>query len=140
MRSTRRFRALSAVAVAVAAVTAAAGCSSSGSSAAAKPELTDVTVASIPAVDLAGLYIAQDQGLVAQQGLHVTIKTISSSAVVIANQLAGKVDISAGAYVGYISAQAAGDKFSILAMADILQPDVRAVVTAAGSAVTKLNR
>jgi NitT/TauT family transport system substrate-binding protein len=125
---------------AVAAVTAAvAGCASSGSSAApAKPEVTDVTVAAIPAVDLAGLYIAQSDGLFAQQGLHVTIKTISSSQAVIASQLAGKVDISAGAYVGYISAQAAGDKFSILAMADILQPDVRAVVTAAGSPVTGL--
>jgi NitT/TauT family transport system substrate-binding protein len=136
MRSTRRIRMLSAVAAVTAAV---AGCASSGSSAApAKPEVTDVTVAAIPAVDLAGLYIAQSDGLFAQQGLHVTIKTISSSQAVIASQLAGKVDISAGAYVGYISAQAAGDKFSILAMADILQPNVRAVVTAAGSPVTSL--
>jgi NitT/TauT family transport system substrate-binding protein len=136
MNASRSFRILSAIAVVMAAI---AGCASTGSSAGpADPEETDITVSAIPAVDLAGLYIAQSDNLFAQQGLHVTIKPISSSAVVIASQLAGKVDISAGAYVGYISAQAAGAKFRILAMADILQPDVRAVVTTGNSPVTGL--
>ena len=36
------------------------------------PELTDITVAALPTADLAGLYIAQDQGLFARQGLHAT--------------------------------------------------------------------
>ncbi len=62
----------------------AAGCSSRGgdapaSAAAPAPEEANITVAAIPAVDLAGLYIAQDRGLFARQGLHVTIEPIPSS-------------------------------------------------------------
>ena len=89
-----------------------AGCSAADGAtpAAAVPpsEESDITVAAIPAVDLAGLYIAQDRGLFARQGLHVRIEPIPSAQSVIADQLRGKVDISAGSYVAYIAAQAAG--------------------------------
>ena len=71
------------------------GCSSNNG-AADDSALTqqNITVAASPAVDLAGLYIAQDDGLLARQGLHVTIEQIPSSQVVGA-QLKGQVDISA---------------------------------------------
>jgi ABC-type nitrate/sulfonate/bicarbonate transport system substrate-binding protein len=104
----------------------AAGCSSksgsTGGSAALtaavpKPEQPDITVAAIPAVDLAGLYIAQDRGLFARPGLHVTIVPVPSAQSVITGQLAGTIDISAGSYVAYIAAQAAGARFRILAEA-----------------------
>ena len=137
MKATQILRTLSLIAAASAVV---AGCSSaSGSTAAPDAQtLTNVTVEAIPAVDLAGMYIAQTDGFFTQEGLRVTIKPISSSSVVIASQLAGQVDISAGAYVGYISAEAAGAKFRILAEADMLQPNVRAVVSANNSPITNL--
>jgi NitT/TauT family transport system substrate-binding protein len=121
----------------------AAGCSIAGSHtastlAAAKPEEADVTVAAIPAVDLAGLYIAQDEGLFGEQGLHVTIEKIASSQAIIAGQLKGQVDITAGSYVAYISAQAAGARFRILAEASILGPGARALVTTADSPITSV--
>jgi NitT/TauT family transport system substrate-binding protein len=120
-----------------------AGCGIVGSHtastlAAAKPEETDVTVAAIPAVDLAGLYIAQDEGLFGEQGLHVTIEKIASSQAIIAGQLKGQVDVTAGSYVAYISAQAAGARFRILAEASVLGPGARALVTTAGSPITKV--
>lgn len=99
---------------------------------------TNVTVAAIPSADLAGLYIAQDEGLFARQGLHVTITTIASTKAVIASQLNGKVDIGAGSYVGYVAAQAAGAKFRILAEASTLQPHTRVLLTTAGSRITTL--
>jgi NitT/TauT family transport system substrate-binding protein len=119
----------------------ATGCSIAGihtasTLAAAKPEETDVTVAAIPAVDLVGLYIAQDEGLFGEQGLHVTIETIASSQAIIAGQLKGQVDITAGSYVPYITAQAAGARFRILAEASILGPGSRALVTTADSPIT----
>ena len=137
MKATQILRTLSVIAAASALV---AGCSSASGSTAtpAAQALTNVTVEAIPAVDLAGMYIAQTDGFFTQEGLHVTIKSISSSSAVIASQLAGKVDISAGAYVGYISAEAAGAKFRILAEADMLQPNVRAVVTTGNSPITNL--
>jgi NitT/TauT family transport system substrate-binding protein len=119
----------------------AAGCGISGSTttatlAAARPEEPNITVAAIPAVDLVGLYIAQDEGLFAEQGLHVTIEKIASSQAIIAGQLKGQVDITAGSYVPYISAQATGARFRILAEASVLGPGARAVVTTADSPIT----
>lgn len=123
----------------------AAGCSSGAGSAALtsavpKPEEPDVTVAAIPAVDLAGLYIAQDRGLFARQGLHVTIVPVPSSQSVITEQLAGKVDISAGSYVAYLAAQAAGARFRILAEASILSPDTRALVVPGNSRINTVSQ
>jgi NitT/TauT family transport system substrate-binding protein len=121
-----------------------AGCSSGTGSAAltsaAAPEQPDITVAAIPAVDLAGLYIAQDRGLFARQGLHVTIVPVPSSQSVISQQLAGQIDISAGSYVAYLAAQAAGARFRILAEASTLAPDTRALVVTGNSRITMVSQ
>jgi NitT/TauT family transport system substrate-binding protein len=108
------------------------------SSAQPSPELTDITVAALPAADLAGLYIAQDQGLFAQQGLHVTIVSIASSQAVITDQLKGQVDISAGSYIPYIAAQAVGARFRVLAEASMLRPDTRVLVTTGNSPIVNV--
>jgi NitT/TauT family transport system substrate-binding protein len=102
------------------------------------PEEPDITIAALPTADLAGLYIAQDDGYFAQQGLRVTIKKIASSAAIITDQLEGQVEISAGSYIPYISAQAAGARFVILAEASNLLPDTRVLVTTDGSPVTSI--
>jgi len=116
----------------------AVGCSSNNG-AADDSALTqqNITVAASPAVDLAGLYIAQDDGLFARQGLHVTIEQIPSSQVVGA-QLKGQVDISAQSYLPYIEAQAAGARFRILAEASTLTPGTRALVVRAASHITSI--
>src|SRR5208337_1433759 len=80
----------------------------------------------------------QDDGLFAQLGLHVTIEKIPSSQAIIPDQLKGQVDITAGSYVAYISAQAAGARFRILAEASTLGPGTRALVTTADSPVTTI--
>lgn len=119
-----------------------AGCaaahSDAGLAALTKSGESNITVAAIPSADLAGLYIAQDEGLFARQGLHVTITTIASTKAVIASQLNGQVDIGAGSYVGYVAAQAAGARFRILAEASTLRPHTRVLVTTAGSRITTL--
>jgi NitT/TauT family transport system substrate-binding protein len=98
----------------------------------------DITVAALPAADLAGLYIAQDDGFFAQQGLHVKIEKIASSAAVITQQEKGAVDITAGSYVAYIAAQAAGARFRILAEASALRPDTRVLAIPADSPIKSL--
>ncbi len=137
---TRSFRTVPLLAAVI--MVLAAGCATAGGHAASRaappPEEPDITVAAIPAVDLAGLYIAQDRGLFAQQGLHVTIEKIASSQAIIADQLKGHVDISAGSYLAYIAAQAAGARFRILAEASILGPGSRVLVTNANSPITTI--
>ena len=99
------------VSVVMALVTGCGTASDPASSAAQPdPELTDITVAALPAADLAGLYIALDQGLFTKQGLRVTIEPIPSSQAIIPDQLKGQVDISAGSYIPYIAAQAAAGR------------------------------
>ena len=141
--NTRRFIAAPLIAVVLAILVA--GCASAGrgapvTPASAAPEEPDITVAALPAVDLASLYIAQDQGLFAKQGLHVTIEKIASSQAIITDQLNGQVDISAGSYVPYISAQAAGARFHILAEASTLAPGSRALVVSANSPITTVGQ
>ncbi len=115
----------------------AAGCGTAAAAPAAPPpEEPEITVAAIPTVDLAGLYVAQDQGLFARQGLHVVIRKIASSQAIITDQLEGQVDISAGSYIPYISAQAAGARFRVLAEASVLEPNTRVLVTTAHSPIT----
>ena len=130
-----------AAALAAAVIMMLAGCGAAaqgdaGLAALTKPGDRNVTVAAIPSADLAGLYIAQDEGLFARQGLHVTIKTIATTKAVIASQLNGQVDIGAGSYVGYVAAQAAGARFRILAEASTLRPHTRVLLTTAGSRIT----
>ena len=127
--------------IAVVIMVLAAGCGNAAATAAsARPEEPDITVAAIPAADLAGLYIALADGLFTRQGLHVTIRQIPSSQAVIADQLKGQVDISAGSFIPYISAQAAGARFRILAEASTLAPDTRALVVTRNSPVTAVAR
>ena len=129
-------------AVVVLSVLLPAGCASHASVAVdsgfARPEEPAITVAAIPSNDLAGLYVAQDDGLFASRGLHVTIEKIASSQAVIAAQLKGQVDISAGSYVPYIAAQAAGARFRILAEASILKPGTRMLMTPAASHIDSI--
>jgi NitT/TauT family transport system substrate-binding protein len=97
-----------------------------------------ITVAALPADDLAGLYVAEYEGLFTRQGLHVTIEKIASSQAIITDQLKGQVDISAGSYVPYIAAQAAGASFRILAEASTLNPDTRVLVVTRKSHITSI--
>ena len=120
-----------------------AGCSAAdGATPAAAvpaPEVPDITIAAIPAVDLAGLYIAQDRGLFARQGLHVRIEPIPSAPQsVIADQLRGKVDISAEGYAHTSPRRRQAPGSASWAEASTLAPNTRALVVAANSRVTTI--
>jgi NitT/TauT family transport system substrate-binding protein len=137
MMGIRSFRIMpvTAALIMVLATGCAAASSAASSSAPPDPELANITVAALPATDVAGLYIAEEQGLFARQGLHVTIEPIASSQAVITAQLKGQVDIGAGSYIPYLAAQAAGARFRILAQASTLKPDSRVLVTTGNSPV-----
>ena len=65
-------------------------------------EKANLTVGAVPVADEAGLYIAQDDGLFAAEGLHVTIDPILSSADATKGQNDGTFDITAGNAVSYV--------------------------------------
>jgi NitT/TauT family transport system substrate-binding protein len=140
------------IASAVAVAMLAAGCSSGGSGGGTprlKLEKTNIVVNAFPAIDSAGLYIAQDKGLFAAQGLHVTIVPLPqgpppSTQNLIDGQVAGKWDITAGDYVTYIEDQlGAGTPqhdLRIVAEGSFLQPNVLTVLVKGGSEISQVGQ
>ncbi|HEY9243892.1 MAG TPA: ABC transporter substrate-binding protein [Streptosporangiaceae bacterium] len=128
--------------VAAAAALLAAGCSGSGGSGSVGGlEKTNLVVAAVPAMDSAGLYIAQQRGYFAQEGLHVQIVPAISSADVIRKQLANGFDITAGAYPSYIQADEQHHaNLKVLVAGSTMAPNIQEIVVPAGSKITKMSQ
>jgi NitT/TauT family transport system substrate-binding protein len=122
--------------IAVSAVLAAACSTAVGSTAPSGVEKPDLTVATVPTLDNAGLYVAQQRGLFAAEGLHVTLKSENSGSVMFKNQLAGQYDITVGAYVSSMVADALHHAdLRIIAPASAVAPLSQEVVVAPGSSI-----
>jgi NitT/TauT family transport system substrate-binding protein len=140
------------IASAVAVTMLAAGCSGGSGSGTTrlKLEKTNITVNAFPAIDSAGLYIAQDKGLFAAQGLNVTIVPVPkgpppSTQDLIKGQVGGKWDITAGDYVTYIENQLGADgaprnDLRIIAEASFLQPNVLTVMVNGDSEISQVSQ
>ncbi len=128
--------------ITVAAVLAGAlgtGCSAAAGPAAGQLEKPDLVVAAVPALDSAGVYIAQQRGLFTAQGLHVKIVPAISSSDVIKAQLAGQYDISSGAYPSYIAANAMEHaNLRVLAAGSDMAPTCQEIMVTAGSKINKV--
>jgi NitT/TauT family transport system substrate-binding protein len=116
-----------------------------------KLEKTDIVVNAFPAIDSAGLYIAQDQGLFAAQGLHVTIVPVPkngpppSTQDLVNGQEKGQFDITAGDYVTYIEDQlglggAQKADLRIIAESSFLQPNVLTLLVKGGSPISQVSQ
>jgi NitT/TauT family transport system substrate-binding protein len=62
----------------------------------------------VPTADAAGLYIAEDEGLFAKQGLTVKINTILGGEYGMGDLQTGKAELIEGNYVSFVLAQVAG--------------------------------
>lgn len=101
-------------------------------------EKKSITVATVPAVTNMGLFLAQQEGYFAAEGLTVTMQSVQSSTTAITNQLKGTIDITAGAYISYILAQAQNPSavsFKILAEGSISQTHSQQVLVAKNSPI-----
>ena len=104
-----------------------------------RPEETDLTVAVVPAIDSAGFLIALSQGLFKAEGLNIHFVPATSSETVIAGQVQGKYDITAGNYVSYIQAQEGHSAdLRIIAEGSVMMPGSQAIYTMPGSSITTL--
>lgn len=140
MRHTRACRLSGVAVVGLAAVLLAGACGgptpSAGNS--NKPEKADLTVGVVPTTAAAGIYLAEQRGLFAAEGLHVKIVPIQSSATAISAQIAGSMDVSFGNWVSYISAQAKGvTTFHVLSDAYTAGPHELEVLALPHSGVTR---
>lgn len=108
MRRTHISRVRAAGLIVLAVALLAGACSNSASSSNSKLEKTNLVIGAVPAEGNAGLYIAQQDGLFAKQGLHVKIVTITSSGVAIPELLHGSIDADVGQWTSFIAAEASG--------------------------------
>src|SRR5262249_30554878 len=101
---------LRAAGISAAVALAAAGCSSGGSgggrvsarSPPGKGGKPPLNASVVPAMDSAGFFVAMDQGYFAQEGLTINYTPATSGDTAVAEQMAGKQDITGGNYVSYI--------------------------------------
>ena len=129
---------IGAAAAAIGLAVMAAGCSGNPGHASG-PEKTTIVVGAVPAVDTAGLYIAQQRGYFAAEGLRVKIEPIVSSELAISRQHAGVYDITFGGYVSYIQADAGQDAdLRIIAEGSLMGPGEQGLLTMPGSRITTL--
>jgi NitT/TauT family transport system substrate-binding protein len=110
MRFTRAGRASLAAVSGLAVAVLAAACTSSGNSttttATAHLEKTNLVIGSLPVVDTAGLFLAQQNGYFKQAGLNVKITPVAQTTQAIPDMESGKVDVIAGAnYVSFFQAE-----------------------------------
>lgn len=83
------------------------GCGSSAATARPTgPEKPDITVVAVPATGAAGLYLAEQDGFFARQGLHVTILPSVSATDAVAELKSGHIDVSLGQWTTAILVQA----------------------------------
>ena len=132
------FRGVAMMAVVTAAALLGGGCAPSGAHAPTVEE-HDLTVGAVPVADSAALYIAQQRGLFAAEGLHVKIVPVVSGATAISGQLAGKFDVVLGNYVSYILADALhGDRFRVLAPGASVGPNEAGLLVPPGSPIQRV--
>jgi NitT/TauT family transport system substrate-binding protein len=134
-----RGRAIAVLSLVTALVTAACGGSSGGApSGSGGPEKTHLTVAALPIVDDAPLFVAIRNGYFRQQGLTVTPKIIAQSTLALPDLLHGAVDIVAGGnYVSYFEGQASGTfRLRLLVAGTECRPASFGVLALPGSGIT----
>jgi NitT/TauT family transport system substrate-binding protein len=88
-----------------------AACSAGGSSSGASgppPKVTSIVLDTVPTGDTAGIYIAQDDGYFARQGLAVKIVPVGGAEYGMGNLQTGQAQLIEGNYVSFILAQVAG--------------------------------
>ena len=102
-------------------------------------EKPDLNVAVVPALDSAGFFVALYGGLFKAQGLNVNFIPVTSSETVIADQVKGKYDITAGNYVSYIQAQQRGEaNLDIFAEGSVMEPGNQGIYTMPNSPIKTL--
>ncbi len=124
---------------ATAALLALAGCSGASGGAGGGLEKTNITIDAFGAIDSAGLFIAQQEGLFKAQGLNVTIKLTTNSQEAINGQLAGKYDLTSADYVTYVdNVLLKKAPLRIVDESSFLQPNVLTLLVKPGSGIKSI--
>jgi NitT/TauT family transport system substrate-binding protein len=113
-----------------------AGCvfpSPSPSAGADGPERAEITVGTLPIVDVAPIHIAIDEGLFAAEGLTVTVEVTQGGAAAIPALIGGDLDIAYGAWPSFLIANAEGLELRAVADGTAARPGFTELLAMPGS-------
>ena len=146
-----------ATAVALTAVTAlAAGCAAAGGATGVDSiagnlptnygpaEQTTLNVGVVPAMDSAGFFVAQSEGLFAKEGLTIHYKPATSSETAIQQQVKGQLQVTAGNYVSYVQYAAdpanAKTPLEVVSEGSVMQQGAQTIFVMPSSHITALSQ
>jgi NitT/TauT family transport system substrate-binding protein len=104
--------------------------------------MTHVTVGALAIPDAVTLRIAQNDGFFKQEGLDVSIETLTASAVTTPQLLAGTLDFTSENYVGLFQQETETPQLDMKVLADDGQgsPGVNELMVAKGSKITSVKQ
>jgi NitT/TauT family transport system substrate-binding protein len=115
----------------------ACGAARSNITGASRLEKTNLVVGVVPAETNSALYVALQRGIFAAHGLHVTLKTITSTADILPELQNGSLDVTAGQLTTFVAAQAEGlGQYRVLAAGVQMGPGVEQLMTLGTSPLT----
>lgn len=125
----------------LAVVLLAAGCSAAGTGSSTSADgLTTLTVAAVPGIDDAPLFIAANDGQFAAEGLKVQIRDYGSASSEIMALKTGHADVAAGDYADFLYAQYHQKGLLVVAEGYDAVSGVMGVLVAQGSGITTPKR
>ena len=92
-----------------------------------------ITVGALPVADMAGLYLADQEGYFAEEGLEVTIQTVPGGAAGVPAMVAGDLQFSTTTWPSLILAKSEGLDLMMVQENSGNAPGVNAILTAAGA-------
>ncbi len=94
---------------------APAGAAPAAEQKAAAPAPTKLTVATIPIVDVAPIYLGKEKGFFAEQGLEITLQPAQGGAVIVPGVVSGQYEIGFGNVVSLMLARSKGLPLRVIA-------------------------
>ena len=107
--------------------------SATPSAAGDSPEKPEITVGTLPIVDVAPIHIAIDEGLFAAEGLTVTVEVTQGGAAAIPALVGGDLDIAYGAWPSFLIANAQGLELRAVADGTAARPGFTQLLAMPGS-------
>lgn len=98
-----------------------------------EPEVTEITVGTLPIVDVAPIHIAIDEGLFAAEGLTVTVEVTQGGAAAIPALMGGDLDIAYGAWPSFLIANEQGLELRAVADGTAARPGFTQLLAMPGS-------
>jgi NitT/TauT family transport system substrate-binding protein len=105
-------------------------------------EMTTLNVGVVPAMDSAGFFVAQSEGLFAKEGLSINYKPATSSETAIQQQVTGQLQITAGNYVSYVqyAATHASNPLWVISEGSVMQQGAQVIFTMPSSHINTLSQ